>query len=640
MSSDLLNASPSPALSRSGHSRTWLREMFDPLQTLFYLRYCMRRNAWRREKFLGRIVTVLFWLAATFGVVFMFALGILLGYLVHSRNVPDGPLYFWNILVVLFLMAWLIQLSTDLFRNDVLTLDRIMHLPISPRYAFVLNYLSSLINFPVIYLASFASGAILGSAVVYGPVAILLVISLVAYLFMVTALTSQFQGALSAWMSTPHRRQTVMVVVSLFVMLFFPAVSLVLTRFDDRPSVPAPPAAPSTSESENADSNKSSENAVEVGSQPDSSGASLPDASTAAGEGAESAKADPFSGYMRWMQVWVPPLWFAACANAPSESSWHVWWITPCMIGLGLISMQRSYLTTLRYYNDGFDARVSSRRKAKSDGTVSASDRVPWIERSIPGTDPLTSSIVMQTWVSMWRSPEFRLMLLVPLIQPIVLGLLVQYWKLGEAEITRTLVLLGFAGLQLFTASGQLGNQFGLDRGGFRTWVLSPIPRRAILHGRNIAFGLPVWILAVVMTAGIGVWWGLAWDKLVFVVLALTTFLPMYLLVADLMSILSPFGIPPGTLQPKEFSWKQIVTSLALSTLHPTLLCLAALPFALELLVERFMPSTAAWPIAAALAVPWLGLSIVLYRLLLPWVARCFEYFELYILKIVTAPID
>lgn len=640
MSSDLLNASPSPALPRSGHSRTWLRELFDPLQTLFYLRYCMRRNAWRREKFLGRIVTVLFWLAATFGVVFMFGLGMILGYLVNFKNELDGPLYFWNILVSLFLMGWLIQLSTDLFRNDVLTLDRIMHLPISPRYAFVLNYLSSLVNFPVIYLASFATGAILGTAIMYGPVTLLLLISLFAYLFMVTALTSQFQGALSAWMSTPYRRQTVMVVVSLFVMFFFPTVSLVLTRLDDRPAPLAPPAVPSTSEPETADSADPSEKAANVGSQPDSSEPSLLEEPAATGDGAKSAKVDPFAGSMRWMQVWLPPLWLAACANAPSESSWHVWWITPCMISLGLISMQRSYRTTLRYYHDGFDTRVSPRRKATSDVTVSTSDRVPWIERSIPGTDPLTSSIVMQTWVAMWRSPEFRLMLLVPLIQPIVLGLLVQYWKLGEAEITRTLVLLGFAGLQLFTASGQLGNQFGLDRGGFRTWVLSPIPRRAILHGRNIAFGLPVWILAVVMTAGIGVWWGLAWDKLVFVLLALTTFLPMYLLVADLMSILSPFGIPPGTLQPKEFSWKQIVVSLALSTLHPTLLCLAALPLALELLVERFVPTTAAWPIAAALAVPWLGLSIVLYRLLLPRVAHCFEYFELYILRIVTAPID
>ncbi|MBU6239350.1 MAG: hypothetical protein KGQ51_16125 [Planctomycetes bacterium] len=622
----------SPALPRADGSRSWIRELADPLQTLFYLRYCMRRNAWRKEKFLGRIITVLFWLAVTIGVVFVTALGLLLGYFVHFKGESDGPLYFWNIVVAVFLVAWLIQLSTDLFRNDVLTLDRIMHLPISPRYAFVLNYLSSLINFPLIYLAGFTSGTILGTSLVFGPVALLLGISLVAYMFMVTALTSQFQGALSAWMATPRRRQTIMIVLSLFFMLFFPAVSLVLHQMDDAPSAPPPPAVPSTDQPETPDATVSDE----TPSLDNEAAKSQVSGSQVSG----GTKLDLLSSYLRWIQVCVPPLWLAACGSSLSESSWNAWWITPCMICLGWLSMQRGYQTTLRYYQDGFGTVVRSRKNTVGGNATSVASRLPWIERSIPGADAITSSIVMQTWLSMWRSPEFKFMLLVPLFQPIVLGFLVQYWKLGESEITRTLILLGFAGLQLFTASGQLGNQFGLDRGGFRTWVLSPIPRRAILHGRNIAFGLPVWILAVMLTLALGVWWGLAWDKLVFVALALTSFVPMYLLVSDLMSILSPFGIPPGTIQPKEFSWKQIVVSLAISTLHPTLLCLAALPFAVELLLERLFPGTADWPIAAALAVPWLGLSIVLYRLLLPWVARCFEHFELYILRIVTAPID
>lgn len=614
----------SPALPREDGSRSWLRELVDPLQTLFYLRYCMRRNAWRKEKLLGRVITVLFWLAVTIGVIFVSLLGILLGYFVHFKGGSDGPLYFWNIVVVMFLVAWLIQLSTDLFRNDVLTLDRIMHLPISPRYAFVLNYFSSWINFPLIYLAGLVSGAILGTSLVYGPVALLLGISLLAYVFMVTAVTSQFQGALSAWMATPRRRQTVMIVLSLFFMLFFPAVSLVLHRSDDAPSAHSPPAVPAPDESKTQEPTVSQETAGAKTTTPTS------------GE----TKLNLISSNLRWIQLVFPPLWLAACGSALSESSWNAWWITPCMICLGWLSMQRGYQTTLRYYQDGFGTVVRSRKNTVGGNAKSVASRLPWIERSIPGADAITSSIVMQTWLSMLRSPEFKFMLLVPLFQPIVLGFLVQYWKLGESEITRTLILLGFAGLQLFTASGQLGNQFGLDRGGFRTWVLSPIPRRAILHGRNIAFGLPVWILAVMLTLALGVWWGLAWDKLVFVALALTTFVPMYLLVSDLMSILSPFGIPPGTIQPKEFSWKQIVVSLAISTLHPTLLCLAALPFAVELVLERLFPGTADWPIAAALAVPWLGLSIVLYRLLLPWVARCFEHFELYILRIVTAPID
>jgi ABC-2 type transport system permease protein len=622
MSTYSLSTPPSPALPREVASRGWLRGLLGPLGSLFYLRYCMRRNAWRREKVLGRVITAMFWLCATIGVFGVFAIGILLGYLVHSQPQADRALYLWNAAVTMFLIAWGIQLSTDLFRNDVLTLDRIMHLPISPSHAFTLNYVSSLVNFPVVYLAAFASGSLVGASFVVGPMALLLGVSLVAYLFMVTAVTSQFQGALSAWMATPRRRQTVMIVLSVFFMFFFPAMSLLpqwLDRYEEPPLAASPsPTAPS-----------------EVPGSVEA-----PDPSANSSATVQPTPADPWPNRMRWIQVCFPPFWLAACARALSESSFHVWWITPCMLLVGLVSSRRSYRTTLRYYQDGFDAAVGLHKKKDVGELTASSDRLRWIERSVPGVSPLVSSIVMQTWISMWRAPEFKLMLFAPIVQPLVLAFLVQYWKLGQGEISRTLILLGFGGLQLYTASGMLGNQFGLDRAGFRTWVLSPLPRETILHGRNIAFGVPVWALAVLLTLAVGLWWGLAIDKLVFVALALTTFVPAYLLVSDLMSILSPFGIPLGTMQPKEFSWKQVVTSLAISTLHPTLLCLAALPFGVELLVEWLVPHTNTWPIAAALAVPWLGLSFVLYRLLLPRVARCFEHLELKILQTVTAPID
>ncbi|MFN6128514.1 MAG: hypothetical protein ACK5AC_20915 [Planctomycetota bacterium] len=622
MSTQTLSAPPSPALPRDAASRGWIRGLFGPLGSLFYLRYCMRRNAWRREKILGRVITAMFWLGATIGVLGVFAIGILLGYLVHAQTQAGHALTFWNAVVTLFLVAWLIQISTDLFRNDVLTLDRIMHLPISPSHAFTLNYLSSLVNFPVVYLASFVTGSLVGASIVVGPVALLLVISLFAYLFMITAVTSQFQGALSAWMATPRRRQTVMIVLSLFFVFFFPAVSFLprlLDQYEEsyRASNPSP-AAPSEA--------------------PGSGEAPGPGASNSAT--IPPAPFDPWPNRIRWLQVCFPPFWLAACARVLSESSYHVWWITPCMLCLGLVSSRRSYRTTLRYYQDGFDAAVGRYKQTKVGGLVANPERMRWIERSLPGVSPLVSPIVMQTWISMWRAPEFKLMLLAPLVQPLVLAFLVQYWKLGEGEINRTLVLFGFGGLQLYTASGMLGNQFGLDRAGFRTWVLSPIPRETILHGRNIAFGMPVWSLAVLVTLAVGLWWGLAIDKLVFVALALTTFVPAYLLVSDLMSILSPFGIPPGTLQPKEFSWKQVVLSLAISTLHPTLLCLAALPLGVECLVEFLFPHTASWPIAALVSVPWLGMAFLLYRWLLPSVGRCLENFELKILQTVTAPID
>jgi hypothetical protein len=617
-------SSPSPPLPLKAGLGAWFRGLIDPLLALVYLRFHMRRNAWQRESILGQVVTTVFFAAAAIGVLGAFAMGVATGYTLYTKLQWEWRLLFWNGLVITFLLVWFIHVSTEVFRNDVLTLDRVMHLPISPSHAFVLNYLSSLINFPIVYFASFTTGVLVGASVAQGPSILLLWLALVAYMLMVTALTSHFQGALAAWMATPRRRQTVMVAFSLFFVFVFPAMAIGiprLIRMAERPT----PTVPADDEAEQAKQDDTEQ----------------PTQHTQARKpGIDVEMAARWASALQWFQLVAPPMWLAACmASGPEASIPHAWWLGPCMLAVGLLSMRRNYHTTLRFYQHGFDSgrtdvQVSPQR------TSIASDRSRWIERSIPGASPTVSAVAMQTWLSMWRAPELKLMLLAPILQPLLGLFLIRLWNRNEGDVVKTMITLALAGFGLYTSSGILGNQFGLDRGGFRTWVLSPIPRWVILHGRNLAYGLPAWLAAAILALAVGVWWGLAIDKLIFVVLVLVAYVPYYLLISDLMSILSPFGLPPGALQPKEFSWKHIAINLMLSMLHPALLCWSALPLAVEVALKPFIPEAADWPIAAVLIVPWCFVSFALYRILLPWVGRCMEALELDILKTVTAPID
>jgi hypothetical protein len=428
---------------------------------------------------------------------------------------------------------------------------------------------------------------------------------------------------LAAWISNPRRRTTAMVLFSLFFIVVFPLLFLGIPRligYLEQPRTaarvvpkepsPTPPAEPALTV-EPAPPNRS--------------------------------KLNELSGAIAWSQVVFPPLWMAGCATSMAQGRWHVGWLTPLMVGLAVLSLHRNYRMTVRFYQDGFNtyvAEAGSESRLSSDRSRVTKAPTNWMESSLPWVSSTVSAIVMQTWLSMWRAPELKLMLLAPLLQPLMGLFLIRLWNGTEGEAFRTLVALGLAGFGLYTTSGILGNQFGLDRAGFRAWVLSPIPRWEILHGRNLALGIPAWCTAALMGLTVGIWWELPIDKLIFLLLTLASFVPFFLLVSDLMSILSPFGLPPGAIQPKEFSWKHIVINLLLSMLYPALLGWTALPFACEVGADLLFPGLRPWPIAMLMAVPWLVLSIGLYRSLLPWVGTCMAYWELEILKTVTSTLD
>src|SRR5581483_9311119 len=143
-------------------------------------------------------------------------------------DVPAPVLmYIWDGLVLAFVFAWMVGLLTELQRSEVLSLTKFLHLPVSPRGVFVINYLSSFLSVSLVLFLPAMVAFALGLTISRGPAELLALPLVVGFVLAVTAVTYQFQGWLAALMSNQRRRRTVIVVVTLVFVLVFQLPTLV-----------------------------------------------------------------------------------------------------------------------------------------------------------------------------------------------------------------------------------------------------------------------------------------------------------------------------------------------------------------------------------------------------------------------------
>src|SRR5260370_18864679 len=103
-------------------------------------------------------------------------------------------MYVWDGLVVAFLFSWLLGLMIELQRSDALSLDKFLHLPVSLKSAFLINYLSSLLSLSMVLFLPAMIALSLALVLAKGPGMLLLLPLLAGFLLMVTGITHQFQG--------------------------------------------------------------------------------------------------------------------------------------------------------------------------------------------------------------------------------------------------------------------------------------------------------------------------------------------------------------------------------------------------------------------------------------------------------------
>jgi len=667
-----------------------LGKTFIHFQTFVWLRWRIRSNQLRHGSAIGKALAAILLISFAIVVLGLFVVGGILGAFVPRLVPVENYFLFWDGFIALFCLIWVIYVATDIQRSDAITFDRILHLPVSFSQAFAINYLSSLMSMTFVSLCTFCVGFILGSCFSIGSIALLFFVPFTVFAIAITALTYQLQGWLAAIMSNPRRRQMVMILVPLCIIVVTQIPAIFATRFARNESqrnrieaMPAPPVVvtPQTlpgiesvvSEVEPQESTDSkatpNEPTANIADQEQAALAAANERENEAEQKAGDAEAQRerreqrelarAEGSALWLNrirqanLYFPPLWMAGCVESIVSGTMHVLWLTLAMALVGLVSLRRNYRQTLRFYKGETDSRASgtvrnvAETRANLSGPALASEprasdrkRLRLVEREIPFVSNETSAVIAMTLQSMIRAPEVKLYLLLPLIVPFVLFGVVQAWQLPPIDELKAAIVVGFSACSMFITSGMLGNLFAYDRAGFRAFVLSPIRRDRILLARNLATAPFLLLQTFLLALAFAIFFGMAIDKLLCSVLLSATILPLYCLLTNVMSILTPFPLAVGSIQPKQFNLVPVLFSLVLSMFMPAITGLALLPLGLEWLLERYFPSIAVIPIALLLSIPWLIGSILAYRWLLPWEGKLLVKREKELLRVVTSKIE
>lgn len=184
-----------------------------------------------------------------------------------------------------------------------------------------------------------------------------------------------------------------------------------------------------------------------------------------------------------------------------------------------------------------------------------------------------------------------------------------------------------------------LANQFGLDRDGFRSLLLSPVDRRLILLGKNLA-SLPVCAVFGIILLSLSS----TWLHLPLLVFAAALFQLMALLLlagmaGNVLSILVPFRIQSGSMKPTKMPGLAMLVMMLCQMLFPIAMAPAFVPALAGLLWQR-----AGWPemvpVNFVLSVLLAALAAVAYWQTLGPLGRLLQRRETKILGVVTVEVE
>jgi len=544
-------------------------------------------------------------LAVLTGIVVLAGVGFLLGSFLIGQFLlaqasPASMMYLWDIVAAAFLMAWVAGVVTDLQRMESLSLDKLMHLPVSLTGAFLMNYVASLIGLRMIVLFPAIVGLSLGLVFSKGPVMLLLGPLVAGFLLMVTAFTYQIQGWLAALMANKRRRRLIIAAVTATFILIGQLPNLIGTwgRQNYLGDGSHPPEFPSVAESTRGKPTGEPDPVAREGHNPRPVGiAHIP-------EHPYLKKWDQMSGTVQLINVILPPGWLALGAMGLADGN-----VLPAIFGalgmtmLGSISLWRSYKTTLGLYTGRYtsskqpafavQAKPETGLTTSPSPPITSSPAVPiyaghltLLERKLPGLSEQVSAIALAGFRSFLRAPEAILQVLTPLIMALVFGGVILRNRSNMPEGIRPLVAFGAMAIVLLANQRIMGNQFGFDRNGFRVYVLSPARRRDILLGKNVTMAPLILGMGGMMAILIQLLTPLRLDLFIAVIPQYVSMYLVFCLLANCMSIFAPAPLAAGAFQRSKFRGLAFLFHFAFIFVFPLFQAPMLLPYGVEKILE------------------------------------------------------
>ena len=576
-------------------------------RTIIWLRWRLTRNQWSRGGKINAVLTIII----TFiglgiglggGIV-----GLLAGAFALAKASPTVMLVVWDIIFAVFLFLWLAGIVSEIQRSETIDISRLLHLPISLRNVFVINYIASHLTASIILflpgMLGLSAGLILG-----GRGFMILMFPLVlGIIFMVTAWTYCLRGWLVTLMINKRRRRTIIAGVT-FAFILLSQLPYILGNLMDDHERHRPKTTESVQSEEQTPSHPRKRNKI-----------TIPD------ELLVAHKVVPF--------LWVGN-------GAMSLATGNVW---PAVLGagggflLGGLGLRRAYRSTLRFYQGQATGRIT-KRKPKVEKL--AGDSKNLIERQLPGIPEEAAASAMAFFRCLMRAPEVKMMLGSNFIMLLIFGTMIFVRRSANiGDNFRPFVATGAVVFMFLGLSQLMFNLFGSDRSGFRQLVLLPTPRKQILLGKNLAF-LPIAAgIGAIFLAFVKVGMGVSFVIVIATGLQLLAAFLLLSMVGNLISVLVPYRIAPGSLKPTKSSMKTTILMLLSRLFFPMFIAPIFFPPAMGLLFTKvgWLPAA---PVNLLFSAALLALLAIFYQLSLGPLGNLLQRREKEILQLVTKEVE
>ena len=579
---------------------------WEQLKTILWLRWRLMRNQWARSGGLGAVIAVLAGLGAFVmgGLCFVGALlGAAFGL---SQSPPLVIMGIWFGVTVGFLFFWMIGLLTELQRSETIDLQRLMHLPVALGQMFVVNYLVSHFALSIIVVVPIMLGLGIGLVIARGPEMVLLVPLALSMVFMITAWTYCLRGWLAAMMINPRRRRTVIMGITFMFILLSQGPNLyfnVIHRQDHHSS----------------------------------------QQSTTNQETRRTAEQEKLNQLLA-AQKFIPPLWLPLGAQGLAEGrALPALFGTLGCLGIGTLGLRRAYRSTVRFYYGETGGKAPVRIKPAGTATaVVAPARTGngFLELRLPAVPEQAAALALATFRSLLRAPEVKMAWGSSFLSMVIIGAMVFLRSPPHlSDTAKPFIATGVVAFSIFMFVQFLANQFGLDRDGFRSLILSPADRRLILLGKNLA-SLPVGATfgAILLTLS-SVWLHLPWLVFTAALFQLATLLLLAGLAGNVLSILVPYRIQPGSMKPTKMPGLAMLVMILCQMLFPVAMAPAFAPPLAELL-WRLAGWPGVVPVNLILSVLLAALAAVAYWQTLGPLGRLLQRRETKILGVVTVEVE
>ena len=575
----------------------------DQLKAILWLRWRLTRNQWRKGGNVGAAIAGVVLVAGLILAAASFVGAIIVGLLALRDAKPVVVMGVWLSLSAAFMFFWLIGLISELQRSETIDLQRLMHLPVQLGQIFIVNYAASHLTMSIIVMVPAMLGLAIGLTFSRGLSMILMLPLALSMVFMITAWTYCLRGWLATLMSNPRRRRAIIMGLTTAFILIAQAPNLyfnVIRRTDRREG----------------------ETRAERRKRQEWTQAEIDRAIKA--------------------QAALPPLWVSVGAKNLAEG--RAW---PAMLGtlgglaIGGLGLRRAYRSTLRFYHGETGGKASARAPATARAPAAAvTSRHSLLSRSLPRVPEQAAAVALATFQSMLRAPEVKMQWATSFLVTVMVGAPLLFRQGSSLPAwAGPFVATGVVVFSMFLMVGFVVNQFGFDRDGFRAFVLSPVERRLILIGKNLAALPPAATSATLLLVIVVIW--LRLSPLVFfaTLCQLVIGLCLWAIGGNLLSILVPYRIQPGSMRPT----KMPALAMVMLVLSQMAMPLAMSPVFFPPLIGWLAERAGGPPAAVVNLLLSLGLALVMiaiYKASLAPLGRLLRAREIKILETVSVDVE